>query len=67
MTYFSTYIVIKSIIDFQYVVILIIIITLFQEDNIFGTNASLTYGTQLQNTIYIIDAIIAFTHMSLQP
>ena len=27
----------------------IIIITLFQEDNIFGTNASLTYGLQLQS------------------
>ena len=30
------------------VVIMIIIITLFQEDNIFGTNASLTYGPQIQ-------------------
>ena len=28
--------------------IMIIIISLFQEDNIFGTNASLTYGTRLQ-------------------
>ena len=28
--------------------LLIIIITLFQEDNIFGTNSSLTYGPQLQ-------------------
>ena len=28
--------------------ITIIIISLFQEDNIFGTNASLTYGPQLQ-------------------
>ena len=27
---------------------LIIIISLFQEDNIFGTNASLTYGPRLQ-------------------
>ena len=26
----------------------IIIITLFHEDNIFGTNASLTYGPQIQ-------------------
>ena len=26
----------------------IIIISLFQEDNIFGTNASLTYGPRLQ-------------------
>ena len=26
-----------------------IIITLFQEDNIFGTNASLTYGPQIQD------------------
>ena len=29
-------------------VMIIIIITLFQEDNIFGTNVSLTYGPQLQ-------------------
>ena len=28
--------------------IIIIIITLFQEDNIFGTNVSLTYGPRLQ-------------------
>ena len=28
--------------------IIIIIISLFQEDNIFGTNASLTYGPRLQ-------------------
>ena len=28
--------------------IITIIITLFQEDNIFGTNASLTYAPQLQ-------------------
>ena len=27
-----------------------IIITLFKEDNIFGTNASLTYGPQIQKT-----------------
>ena len=27
---------------------IIIIISLFQEDNIFGTNASLTYGPRLQ-------------------
>ena len=26
----------------------LLIITLFQEDNIFGTNASLTYGPQIQ-------------------
>ena len=31
--------------------IIIIITTLFKEDNIFGTNASLTYGPQLQNII----------------
>ena len=30
------------------IIIIIIIITLFQEDNIFGTNASLTYGPQIQ-------------------
>ena len=29
-------------------IIIIIIIFLFQEDNIFGTNASLTYGPRLQ-------------------
>ena len=29
-------------------VVIIIIISLFQEDNIFGTNASLTYGPRLQ-------------------
>ena len=28
--------------------IIIIIISLFQEDNIFGTNASLTYGPRLR-------------------
>ena len=26
----------------------VVIITLFQEDNIFGTNASLSYGPQIQ-------------------
>ena len=30
------------------IMIILIMITLFQEDNIFGTNASLTYGPQLQ-------------------
>ena len=30
------------------IIIIIIIITLFQEDNIFGTDASLTYGPQIQ-------------------
>ena len=30
------------------VLIIIIIITLFQDDNIFGTNASLTYGPPIQ-------------------
>ena len=29
--------------------IIIIIITLFQEDNILGTNASQTYGPQIQS------------------
>ena len=28
--------------------VIIIIVSLFQEDNIFDTNASLTYGPQLQ-------------------
>ena len=32
-----------------FVIIIIIIITLFQEDNIFGRVASLTYGPQLTN------------------
>ena len=31
------------------IIINIIIITLFQEDNIFDTNASLTYDHQIQN------------------
>ena len=30
------------------IMIIIIITTLFQEDNIFGTNASLKYGPQMQ-------------------
>ena len=30
------------------IMIIIIIISLFQEDKIFGTNASLTYGPRLQ-------------------
>ena len=30
------------------IIIITIIITLFQEDGIFGTNASRTYGPQLQ-------------------
>ena len=30
------------------IIIIIIIISLFQEDNIFGTNASLTYDPRLQ-------------------
>ena len=29
-------------------VVILVIISLFQEDNIFGTNASLTYGHRLQ-------------------
>ena len=32
-----------------FIIIIIIIITLFQEDNIFGTDVSLTYGPQLTN------------------
>ena len=31
------------------IIIIIIITILFQEDNIFGTDASLTYGPQLTN------------------
>ena len=34
--------------DFFKIWIIIIIISLFQEDNIFGANASLTYGSRLQ-------------------
>ena len=30
------------------ITIIMIIISLFKEDNIFGTNASLTYGPRLQ-------------------
>ena len=40
-------IIIVIIITVITIVIIIILITLFQEDNIFGTNASLTYGRQL--------------------
>ena len=36
--------------------IIIIITTLFQEDNIFGTNAILTYGSQIQRKSQIRDA-----------
>ena len=31
----------------------LLIITLFQEDNIFGTNASLTYGPQIQRHTWV--------------
>ena len=34
--------------DNHIIIIKIIIISLFQKDNIFGTNASLTYGPRLQ-------------------
>ena len=40
---------------YHHVGIIIIIITLFQEDNIFGTNASLTYGPQMQRHMYAFD------------
>ena len=36
------------------IIIIIIIITLFQEDNIFGRVASLTYGPQLTNVDIIL-------------
>ena len=36
------------------IIIIIIIITLFQEDNIFGRVASLTYGPQLTNVGHVI-------------
>ena len=35
--------------NYVLIMIIIIIISLFQEDNIFGTNASLTYGPRLQS------------------
>ena len=35
-------------VDITIIIIIIIIIPLFQEDDIFGTNASLTYGPRLQ-------------------
>ena len=34
---------------------IIIIISIFQKDNIFGTNASLTYGPQLQ--IFVLEHV----------
>ena len=37
-----------------HVVIIMIIKTLFQEDNIFGTNASLTYGLQIHKTYMLM-------------
>ena len=42
---------------------MIIIITLFQEDNIFGTSASLTYGPplQLQTVSFAIDVKIIYS------
>ena len=39
----------KTELGLKYLIIIIIIITLFQEDNIFGRVASLTYGPQLTN------------------
>ena len=40
-----------ALLVFCYIIITIIILaTLFQEDNIFGTNASLTYGPQIHDT-----------------
>ena len=36
------------------IIIIMIIITLFQEDNIFGRVASLTYGPQLTNVGMIL-------------
>ena len=38
----------KRFSDYDVPLKFIIIISLFQEDNIFGTNASLTYGPRLQ-------------------
>ena len=41
-----------SVVEFQNIlsqIVMIILITLFKEDNIFGRYASLTYGPQLTN------------------
>ena len=46
LIYYSNYCCFEGNIHFG--VVVIIIISLFQEDNIFGTNASLTYGPRLQ-------------------
>ena len=35
----------------HYLIIIILITTLFQEDNIFDTKASLTYGPQIQRQL----------------
>ena len=43
-----------SEIDFHEIIIIILIIILFQEDNIFGRVASLTYGHQLTNVGMIL-------------
>ena len=45
------------------IIIIIVVITLFQEGNIFGTSASLTYGSQLQLEIvsFVIDKWLLFT------
>ena len=40
---------------------MMIIITLFQEDNIFDTSASLTNGPQLQSKLFMISLIIIYS------
>ena len=44
-------------------IILILITTLFQEDKIFGINASLTYGHQLQNIIGEWESVISVQYL----
>ena len=46
--------VIKIQLKYVQIIIMIIITTLFQEDNIFGRVASLTYGPELTNVGMIL-------------
>ena len=51
---------------FDILSIIIIIITLFQEDNIFGTDASLTYGPQKTINCTILRSRLRHLHKILQ-
>ena len=42
-----------SVIFDSVIITIMIIITLFQKDNVFGTNASLTYGLQIQRNVCV--------------